>query len=59
MSPRTMRLSSPATAVPLARLDDIFDIEGPPLSLMKIDVQGHELEVLRAPTPSYPVTGRR
>jgi FkbM family methyltransferase len=35
------------TEVPLARLDDIFDIEGPPLSLMKIDVQGHELEVLR------------
>ena len=35
------------TEVPLARLDDIFGLEGPPLSLMKIDVQGHELEVLR------------
>jgi FkbM family methyltransferase len=35
------------TEVPVARLDDIFGIEGPPLSLMKIDVQGHELEVLR------------
>ena len=35
------------TEVPLARLDDILGIEGPPLSLMKIDVQGHELEVLR------------
>jgi FkbM family methyltransferase len=34
------------TEVPLARLDDILAIEGPPVSLMKIDVQGHELEVL-------------
>lgn len=33
--------------VPLARLDDIVGIEGPPVSLIKIDVQGHELEVLR------------
>jgi FkbM family methyltransferase len=33
--------------VPLARLDDIVGIEGPPVSLMKVDVQGHELEVLR------------
>ena len=35
------------TEVPLARLDDILAIEGPPVSLIKIDVQGHELEVLR------------
>ncbi len=35
------------TQVPLARLDDVFDREGAPLSLVKIDVQGHELEVLR------------
>jgi len=35
------------TEVPLARLDDILSIEGAPVSLMKIDVQGHELEVLR------------
>jgi FkbM family methyltransferase len=35
------------TEVPLARLDEIFGIEGPPVSLVKIDVQGHELEVLR------------
>ena len=35
------------TEVSLARLDDILGIEGPPVSLMKIDVQGHELEVLR------------
>ncbi len=35
------------TEVPLARLDDILGIEGAPVSLMKIDVQGHELEVLR------------
>lgn len=35
------------TVVPLARLDDIVGIEGPPVSLMKVDVQGHELEVLR------------
>ncbi len=35
------------TVVHLARLDDIFGMEGAPLSLMKIDVQGHELEVLR------------
>jgi FkbM family methyltransferase len=33
--------------VQLARLDDILDAEGPPVSLIKIDVQGHELEVLR------------
>jgi FkbM family methyltransferase len=33
--------------VPLARLDDVVDGEGPPISLIKIDVQGHELEVLR------------
>ena len=33
--------------VPLARLDDVLVEEGPPISLMKIDVQGHELEVLR------------
>ncbi len=32
--------------VPLARLDDVLDIEGPTVSLIKIDVQGHELEVL-------------
>ena len=36
-----------ASEVPLARLDDIVGIEGPHVSLMKIDVQGHELEVLR------------
>jgi FkbM family methyltransferase len=35
------------TDVPLARLDDVLGIDGPPVSLMKIDVQGHELEVLR------------
>ena|SRR5256885_6174242 len=35
------------TEVALARLDDIFGVEGPPVSLIKIDVQGHELEVLR------------
>jgi FkbM family methyltransferase len=35
------------TEVPLARLDDVLSIEGPPVSLIKIDVQGHELEVLR------------
>jgi len=33
--------------VPLARLDDVLGGEGPPVSLIKIDVQGHELEVLR------------
>jgi len=33
--------------VPLARLDDVLGGEGTPISLMKIDVQGHELEVLR------------
>lgn len=33
--------------VPLARLDDILGLEGPPVSLMKVDVQGHELEVLQ------------
>jgi FkbM family methyltransferase len=35
------------TEVPLARLDDILGVEGPPISLMKVDVQGHELEVLQ------------
>jgi FkbM family methyltransferase len=35
------------TEVPLARLDEVLGIEGPPVSFMKIDVQGHELEVLR------------
>jgi FkbM family methyltransferase len=35
------------TDVPLARLDDILGVEGPPVSLIKIDVQGHELEVLQ------------
>ncbi|HZF19021.1 MAG TPA: FkbM family methyltransferase [Burkholderiales bacterium] len=35
------------TEVPLARLDDIVGVEGPPVSLLKVDVQGHELEVLR------------
>jgi len=35
------------TQVPLARLDDIFSKEDPRISLIKIDVQGHELEVLR------------
>lgn len=35
------------TEVPLARLDDMIGVEGSPVSLMKIDVQGHELEVLR------------
>jgi FkbM family methyltransferase len=35
------------TEVPLARLDDVLNIEGPRVSLIKIDVQGHELEVLR------------
>jgi len=33
--------------VPLARLDDVLGVEGAPISLVKIDVQGHELEVLR------------
>jgi FkbM family methyltransferase len=33
--------------VPVARLDDAIGVEGPPVSLIKIDVQGHELEVLR------------
>jgi FkbM family methyltransferase len=33
--------------VRLARLDDVLEREGPPVSLVKIDVQGHELEVLR------------
>ena len=33
--------------VPLARLDDVVGGEGPSISLVKIDVQGHELEVLR------------
>jgi len=33
--------------VPLARLDDAVSIEGPRVSLIKVDVQGHELEVLR------------
>jgi len=33
--------------VPLARLDDVLGGEGPLVSLVKIDVQGHELEVLR------------
>jgi FkbM family methyltransferase len=33
--------------VPLACLDSVIDIEGPPVSLVKVDVQGHELEVLR------------
>ncbi len=33
--------------VPLACLDDVIPIEGAPVSLIKIDVQGHELEVLR------------
>ncbi len=36
-----------ATQVPLARLDDLFEGQEPPISLVKIDVQGHELEVLR------------
>lgn len=31
----------------MARLDDILAIEGPRVSLIKIDVQGHELEALR------------
>jgi FkbM family methyltransferase len=35
------------TEVPLARLDDALSIEGQPVSLIKVDVQGHELEVLR------------
>lgn len=35
------------TEVRLARLDDILGVEGPPVSVIKIDVQGHELEVLR------------
>lgn len=38
---------SAPTDVPLARLDDVLHIEGPPVSLIKIDVQGHELEVLQ------------
>jgi FkbM family methyltransferase len=33
--------------VPLARLDDVLGGEGPSISLVKIDVQGHELEVFR------------
>jgi FkbM family methyltransferase len=33
--------------VPLVRLDDALGEEGAPVSLVKIDVQGHELEVLR------------
>lgn len=33
--------------VPLARLDDVLGGEGEPISLLKIDVQGHELEVMR------------
>src|SRR5262245_61797610 len=33
--------------VRLARLDEVLHGEGPPVSLIKIDVQGHELEVLR------------
>jgi FkbM family methyltransferase len=33
--------------VPLACLDDIIRIDGAPVALIKIDVQGHELEVLR------------
>ena len=33
--------------VPLVRLDDVLGEEGAPVSLVKIDVQGHELEVLR------------
>ena len=33
--------------VPLARLDDTVRIDGPRVSLIKVDIQGHELEVLR------------
>lgn len=33
--------------VPLARLDDVIDTNGRPVSLIKIDVQGHEFEVMR------------
>ncbi|HMH16848.1 MAG TPA: FkbM family methyltransferase [Burkholderiales bacterium] len=36
-----------STEVPLVRLDDILGIEGLPISLVKVDVQGHELEVLQ------------
>jgi len=35
------------TEVSLARLDDVLGGDGPPISLVKVDVQGHELEVLR------------
>jgi FkbM family methyltransferase len=33
--------------VPMARLDDLFPSGGKSVSLVKVDVQGHELEVLR------------
>ena len=42
----TDRQAAP-TEVSLARLDDVLGGEGPPISLVKVDVQGHELEVLR------------
>lgn len=42
----TDRQAAP-TEVSLARLDDVLGGEGPPVSLVKVDVQGHELEVLR------------
>jgi len=36
--------------VPLRQIDDVFGVEEGKISLVKIDVQGHELEVLRGGT---------